>query len=100
MAMIPPTENPGPSNVNPYAPPESALADIAPLDIGGDLAEAEAIRRAHLNHEAALKSIGSLHYLAAFFCLIGAVGLFSFALRTPPEGKPSSAIVLALVGYL
>jgi hypothetical protein len=56
--------------LNPYAAPLS--------DVGGPSAElevvddssAETIRRLYLGHEAGIKSIGSLHYLGAFFSLL------------------------------
>jgi hypothetical protein len=59
-------------DINPYAPPASMIDD-EPIDLipVGDLAAAEAIRRAHIGHEAAVKSIGSLHYLGAFFGFLG-----------------------------
>ena len=39
--------------------------------------EAHAIRTAHIKHEASVKSIGLLYYLAALLSLIGAVGVFA-----------------------
>jgi len=36
-----------------------------------DLAEAEAIRRTHIGHEASAKSIGSLHYLVVVLTFLG-----------------------------
>jgi hypothetical protein len=88
MTTLPPPENSGPASVNPYAPPESALAGAEPLDAGGDLAEAEATRRAYLNHEASVQSIGSLHYIAAFFGFLGTLGLIaSLALRVQPDSQ-------------
>ena len=52
------------SDDNPYAPP---LTDFAGL-MGSEMSEAERIRRQYLNHEASVKSIGSLY-------LIGAIAL-------------------------
>jgi hypothetical protein len=71
---------PRPANeeINPYAPPSAAIGE-EPIDLipAGDLAAAEAIRRAHLGHEASVKSIGSLHFLGAIFGFLG-VGLAAF----------------------
>jgi hypothetical protein len=63
-------------DINPYAPPASTFDD-EPVDLipVGDLAAAEATRRAHIGHEASVKSIGSLHYLGAFFGFLGVVFL-------------------------
>ena len=49
---------------NPYAPPEADLAspEVSP---SSELGELEAIRKRYLNHEASIKSIGSLFDLAA-----------------------------------
>jgi hypothetical protein len=69
------TESPEPSplasqpTVNPYAPPEASLSP--PPVAGVVLAEAEAIRRAHLNHESNVRSIGALHLLGAVLAGIG-----------------------------
>ena len=42
---------------NPYAAPAAPVADV------GANAEAEAIRRAHISHEASIKAVGLLYYL-------------------------------------
>ena len=42
---------------NPYAAPAAPVADV------GANAEAEAIRRAHISHEASVKAVGLLYYL-------------------------------------
>ncbi|HWE35099.1 MAG TPA: hypothetical protein VG406_00895 [Isosphaeraceae bacterium] len=47
---------------NPYAAPK---ARAEPARIGGDLTEAEEIRRTYLNHEASVRSIGSLTLIGA-----------------------------------
>ena len=52
--------------VNPYAAP-TAVVDDVPAN-----AEAEAIRRAHISHEASIKAVGFLYYL-------GGVGMFFVA---------------------
>jgi hypothetical protein len=55
----------GGPEINPFAPPKAPVDEAAPPGKPSDLAEAEAIRRAHLGHEAWAKSIGSLHYLGS-----------------------------------
>lgn len=42
---------------NPYAAPAARVEDV------GQNPEAEAIRRAHINHEASIKAVGFLYYL-------------------------------------
>ena len=58
------------TEINPYAAPKAAVEDIS------DSANprAEAIRRAHINHEASIRSIGTLYYLTAFLTAVVAVG--------------------------
>lgn len=50
--------------LNPYAPPQAPIGQPPEL-VGDDLAQAEAMRRMYISHEASVKSIGSLHFLAA-----------------------------------
>ena len=58
--------------VNPYAAP------TARVDDAGTNSEAEAIRKAHLGHEASIKAVGVLYYLGGALMtiagLVGAVG--------------------------
>lgn len=101
MATLLLPEDAGPADVNPYAPPESALAGAEPLDVGGDPAEAEATRRAYLGHEASVKSIGSLHYIATFFGLLVLFSLLSVLLtRTPANSGGIPTLVGTFVFYL
>ena len=53
---------------NPYAAPTARVDDI-PAN-----SEAEAIRRAHISHEASIKAVGLLDYLGGAMLLLGAVG--------------------------
>jgi len=53
--------------VNPYAAPTAAVEDIAANP------EADAIRRAHIGHEASIKAVGILYYLGAVVLTIGTV---------------------------
>ena len=57
---------------NPYAPPTAAI-DQGPIDRipAGDLAAAEAFRRAHIEHETSIKAIGTFHYPVAILGTIG-----------------------------
>jgi hypothetical protein len=73
MATFPPSENAGFPNENPYAPPSASLIGGEPLHTDDELSEAEAIRRKFLSHEASVKSVGSLHYIAAVFTAFVAI---------------------------
>jgi hypothetical protein len=80
MATFPPSEDAGFANENPYAPPSASLAGAEPLDTDSDLAKAESIRRTFLSHEASVRSVGSLHYLTAFFTgIVTIVGIVQSA---------------------
>ena len=63
-ANDPPDRGP---EINPYVPPEAPIDEAVAPGLPDDLAEAEAIRRTYLGHEALVKSIGSLHYLGVVF---------------------------------
>ena len=52
-----------PEPFNPYAAPQSNIAIPPPSDM-------EAARRLMLNHEASVKSIGTLFFLGAIFVII------------------------------
>jgi hypothetical protein len=56
---------------NPYAAPAARVDDV-PAN-----AEAEAIRRAHINHEASIRAVGFLYYLGGVVLTIG--GLLSLS---------------------
>ena len=53
---------------NPYQAPVTFDDPLSTASQGGD---AESIRRAHIKHEAQVKSIGSLYWIGAAFILIG-----------------------------
>jgi uncharacterized membrane protein (DUF2068 family) len=78
-----------PDDPNPYAPPTAAIGD-EPVELYpvGDLAAAEAVRRAHIGHEAAVKSIGSLHYLGAFFGFLAVVPIVIEGLSQAGAANP------------
>ena len=56
------------ATVNPYAAPTARVEDA------GANAEAEAIRRAHINHEASIKAVGALYYLGGVLAIVVGVG--------------------------
>ena len=62
------------SQVNPYAPPQAEVADIASVD-----SEAEAIRREHIKHESSIKSVGVLYYLGGGVLVVAAIGMLGAA---------------------
>jgi hypothetical protein len=77
------------ATANPYAAPAAPVEDV------GANAEAEAIRREHLNHEASIKAVGFLYYLGGV--LVTIAGLASLAGR-PDSGGVGVAIGLVIVG--
>src|SRR4051794_39614547 len=86
--------------INPYAPPASEInEELVELVPAGDLAAAEATRRALIGHEAAVKSIGSLHFLGAFFGILGVVGMTVGALSRAAGARSEEGFVM-LVGAL
>jgi hypothetical protein len=68
---------------NPYAAPAAPVADV------GASAEAEAIRRAHISHEASVKAVGLLYYL-------GGVGV-TLAAAASLLGARDASVTLTLV---
>jgi hypothetical protein len=92
-----PTPDPA---ANPYAPPVARIEEVP--DVSGDLAEMEAIRRKHINHEASVKSVGSLHFLAAFFTLLGAFAVLFMLVTDSPSlaGASRAPALLGSVIYL
>lgn len=57
-----------PATINPYAPPKAPVEDVVPF-----AGEADAIRREHIQREAAIRSIGILYYLGGGLLLLAAV---------------------------
>jgi hypothetical protein len=96
---------------NPYAPPDSELHDLTPPPVvagGMTLAEAEALRREHLTHEARLQSVGSLMLLGALNLVFGPLlvltGVFSvigyFVTPGADEGALPGGGVLGALGLV
>ena len=77
------------ATANPYAAPAAPVEDV------GTNAEAEAIRQAHITHEASIKAVGFLYYLGGVLVTIG--GLASLSGR-PDSGEIGVAIFLVIVG--
>ena len=78
---------------NPYAPPEASLeAEPVELMVIGDLAETEAVRKAHIRHEASIKSIGWLHFLGVPLCFLMAVGAVAALFQV---GRGLGAVMIA-----
>ena len=91
-------------NNDPYAPPAVYLNDAPPpLEVEGgmSLAEAEALRREHLSHEARLRAFGSLTLLWAMYLLLGPpmilLGLLLLLLAPFAEGEVMRSFAVALV---
>jgi hypothetical protein len=67
------------------------------------MAEAEAIHRTYLSHEASIKSIGSLHYVGAILGVIGfGVAVFSALSQNGEmgEGAGSAQFVVAAAYFM
>lgn len=78
---------------NPYASP---MADIEPVVLLPDSeADAERIRREHIKHEANVKSVGLLYYLAAVGSLLVAASPILFIFME--EGMGSMATILSAI---
>ena len=70
---------------NPYAAPASRVDDV------GANPEAEAIRRAHINHEASIKAVGILYYIGGALVILAALP------QTPGNAAEKMAIMALLV---
>jgi hypothetical protein len=73
--------------VNPYAAPTAKVEDV------GANPEAEAIRRAHISHEASIRAVGFLYYLGAAGMLFSGI---SFLLATSSEADSALTAVLLI----
>ena len=96
---------------NPYAPPAADQGETRPppaLEGGMSLAEAEALRRKHLTHEARLQSIGSLMLLGALNLISGPLlmltGVFAvIGVAMNPDVEPGAlpgGVVFGVLGVL
>jgi hypothetical protein len=75
---------------NPYAAPAARVDDVALNP------EAEAIRRAHINHEASIKAVGFLYYLGGVVLLLAGVATLVDALNG--GASLAFAVVLTAMG--
>ena len=80
--------------VNPYAAPAARVEDVATNP------EAEAIRRAHISHEASVKAVGILYYLGGILCLIVGLGALAGAASTPLSAVPALLLIALGVAQL
>ena len=72
---------------NPYAAPAARVDDV------GANPEAEAIRRAHISHEASIKAVGILYYLGGtLMTIIAAASLIG-----APRNEPGAAAIMLLL---
>jgi hypothetical protein len=87
---------------DPYAAPKASLDRVAEGAGSEDLARAEAIRRAHLTHEASVQSIGSLHYISVIFGVLGFVLILFGALSMNAQvaGGVQGAQLVGTLVYL
>jgi hypothetical protein len=78
------------TEVNPYAPPKARVDDVS-----GAASEVETIRREHIKHEAAVRSIGTLYYIGGGLTLIAAFLFFLGGV-----GQPDVAAITLTIGAL
>lgn len=85
--MSPPAKE---SGLNPYAAPTAPVEDVSAHP------EAEAIRKAHIKHEASIKSVGTLYFLGAIVATLG--GLFGLAGAPQAEGDIVTSGAMLVLG--
>ena len=85
-------ENPFADDANPYRA-SSIDATAMPPEVAGS---AEAIRRAHIAHEASVKSIGTLYLLGFAVMILGLIGLGVGLFAAPENAAPQD--VAATIG--
>lgn len=73
---------------SPYAPPSAELTDTS-----SDEARAQITREEYINHEASIRSVGLLYYLAAVGGLLGGIGMLVAA----PASEESVMVGIAVV---
>lgn len=77
---------------NPYQAPQDLSNSGIPV-----ISSAEEIRRAHIKHEASVKSIGLLYYLGGFFLIIAMIASLRNAFSGATQGILAILIPIALV---
>ena len=75
-------------DTNPYQPPEAEIL------VASEVADAEAIRKAHINHEASVKSIGTLYHLGGMLCI--AMGFSAWVGR---DTQPPPAVAIGVGSF-
>ena len=76
------------ATANPYAAPAAPVEDV------GTNAEAEAIRRAHISHEASIKAVGFLYYLGGVGVTLA--GIFGLAGGGERQAVITAAVMLVI----
>src|SRR5262245_52373332 len=102
--MLPPPPPPD-EPVNPFDAPKAAIG--ARTDDFVSDTEAEAIRRAHIGHEASVQAVGMLYYLGAFFMGLATLGILISTVFAPtgafnvggPGGLPPRAFVIVIAVF-
>jgi hypothetical protein len=79
---------------NPYLAPATA---IAPSPLLEPVESLEEVRRRHLNHEASVRSVGTLYLLGGILTIVSGIYLVSFPNK---EFGVTVAIVIAAIGAL
>jgi len=88
------SENPYAEEYNPFQAPQT------PFEQGGVAGtEAEVIRRAHLSHEASVKSVGVLYLIGGVVCVIAVITII-FAAVVQPIGANGGTPGIIMVGML
>jgi len=82
------------TNVNPYAAPTAPVDDVPANP------EAEAIRRAHITHEASIKAVGFLYYLGGTVMTLAGVASLFGARSGSADGMIMLLLVVLGVGHL
>ena len=94
MAMLPSEE------INPFSAPAATIGYQNPSGAAG--ADAELIRRTYLNHEASVRSLGTLSYLGAIFAALGTVGFGIAAVvgvgNAPANGVDPRLLMVGVAG--
>jgi len=79
------------TQINPYAAPKALVEDVS---VSAN-SQAEALRREHIKHEASIRSIGILYYIAALV-MTGGAGASALQLATnQPDLKTALSLVAA-----
>jgi hypothetical protein len=80
--------------VNPYAAPAAPVDDVPANP------EADAIRRAHINHEVSVKAVGFLYYLGGALLTLGGMASLVGAQRAAAGAAIALLLVVVGIGQL